>query len=778
MLVRNRTGRTIQGLGIAILGTFALSTLANAGTIRGTVLDHEGKPAAGASVWVAKLAFREPLQTHETTADDQGAFSVEAAPGNWAVFARKGNEGSSRTGYSEVPEEVDGKAAEPISITLGPPSNVKGRLLDAETGKPIGGGYVVLDDARKLEVGPDGRFEAPGLELRNHQSFPICTGYASSRVLFDTTLRPESELEVKLHKGGTVVGKVVDVEGKPIPGSLVSGGASGSMICMSALLHPCDENGHYVSENRPIGSPIRLLAYAPGYKREARLREVVIQDAEHPAELNFTLELDPAKQADAPKPAVPFADARNVSGKVVADGKPVTGAIVRWGMITDSNPVPNTKTDAEGHFTLAGMPNETNVLSVMSEGLQPSFPLVDGKGDQTIQVDLKPGATIRGRVVDDAGKPVADARIMPVVDRSQPEWGKFQPHWPGFVYLHGLETETGDDGSFTLEGMPDGVKADILARDRSADRRRELSPDASKNVITLTGEGALRGRVVDFKGNPVRNFRAKLAFPNEKKTGDKSNGYYIGYIKPGITYTRDDGVFTLSGLTAGNVVRVEVVSETSGAGAVDRVVVDSHDHLKPAEDLTITLAPPHILRVHVVREDAKSIENARVTVIGDKPSPLFRWNLIGVPNIADETVTAATDAGGWATFVTLPFGTGNVVARAPGFARTHLQWIGDKLELLAILEPASSISGTVTVEGGKPIEDLRVSLSWGGGESLAVPVDSRTGRYSADALPSGQFQFVVAPRIGTRLSSEMIHLKPGENLVKDLSVTPPAAGAR
>jgi hypothetical protein len=687
------------------------------------------------------------------------------------VFARHGNNGG-HVEAIEIPENGEDKPIEPMKLTLERPSNLKGRLLDAETGEPIRGGFVVLDDARKLEVGPDGRFEAPGLEFRNHRSFPICPGYASGLVLFDTTLQPEAELEVKLDKGGSVVGRVVDADGKPIPGAVVSGSGSGSMLCISALLLTCDENGRYVSGNRPIGKPINMEAHAPGYQADRR-RNIIVPDVEHPTEVNFTLVPETAKTKVAPRRTAPEVSSRTVSGFVVANGKPVADTIVRWGMITDSSGAPETLADSEGHFSLGGMPDETNVLTIIVKGFLPRFPLVDGKGNQSIEVELKPGATIRGRMVDDEGKPIEGARIIPLIDTPPAEWGAFNPHWPGFVYLHGLEAETGADGTFTLEGMPEGVKCDILARERSAVRRRELSPDESKNVITLAGEGAFRGRVVNFLGAPVRNFRIKLGPPKERKPGDASGLHSIGYSSPGVTFTRDDGVFTLSDLTAGDVLGVSVVSESFGAGEVDRVVVDSLNHLKPADALTITLDPPHVLLVRAVDENAKPIDGARVTVIGNEPSPRIRWEAIAASG--EETVTAATDGEGWAKFTTLSVGKGTVVVRARGFARTRLQWIDGRPDLLAILEPASEISGTVTVAAGNPIGEIRGSLSWGGGETMDVPVDPRTGHFTADALPSGQFQFAIFPKAGgARLFLDTIELKPGEALIKDLTITPPA----
>lgn len=773
MAARIVTGRLVLLLGVSLVWPLIPSTPSHAGTIRGTVVDRDGKPAAGAKVWAAKSAFREPRQIRDATADDHGSFSVEASPGPWAVRALRGREGS-RAEWTTVPEDDDGKPVEPVTVTLGPPTNLKGRLLDAETGEPIREGLVSVNDARQVEVLPDGRFEAPGLEMADHTAYPICPGYESFPLVFDTTLRPDAELEVKLKKGGSIIGRVLDPDGKPVPGAVVGASTSGSSFGPAVWL-PCDPDGKFVLGNRALGKIAMVTAHAPGYQDNEH-QEVLVRDAEHPAELDLILVPGLTEPAVSRGGAAPAEGSRTVSGKVVAGGRPVAGAIVRWGMIVGSDPVPEVKTDVEGRFTLAAMPDATNVLSVFAKGFQPRFPLVDGKGDQTMEIELKPGATIRGRIVDDEGKPIAGARVVPLVDHPQSEWGTFRPFWQNFVYLYGLECVTGDDGTFTLEGMPEGVKADIIAEGLSDVSRRELSPtDPTKNVIALSGEGAIRGRVVDFFGNPVRNFRIKLGFPEEKKPGDVYSGFSSGMMRPGVTFTRDDGVFTISELTAGNVVRLTAVTDGVNSGEVDRVVVDSINHLKPAADLTISLAPPHLLRVRVVRVGAKPLEGAEVTVIGAEFTPRYRWN--DDRNTEDARVTATTDAEGWASFNSLPFTKGTVLAQATGFARIRLPWRNAEPEVLAILQPESTLSGKVTDAAGRLPDGIRVVLSWGG-ESAILLVDGKDGRYSCDGLAPGNYRVNVVTKRGVSLQSEPITLKPGEALTRDITITEPAPKAR
>ena len=137
----------------------AIPGWAEAARLRGTVVDREGKPAAAAKVWAAKLGYLEPLEAHDGVADGSGQFSIGVGPGDWAVFALRGHEGG-RVGWDSIAKVEDGKDPAPVKVRLGPPSTLKGRLLDAETGKPIARGRFALDDARRLEVDADGHLES------------------------------------------------------------------------------------------------------------------------------------------------------------------------------------------------------------------------------------------------------------------------------------------------------------------------------------------------------------------------------------------------------------------------------------------------------------------------------------------------------------------------------------------------------------------------------------------------------------------------------------------
>ncbi|WP_406697279.1 carboxypeptidase regulatory-like domain-containing protein [Singulisphaera sp. Ch08] len=741
------------------------------GLVRGTVVDGDGKPAIGAKVWAAKLSFMETRETHEATADDKGAFAIEAGPGEWLVFALRGDEGG-RGGWESIAKIGEDKPPAPVTIRLGAPTRLKGRLLDAETGEPITKGRFALNDARLLEVDSQGRFEAPGLELTNHEAYPLCPGYERKRILFDTTGRPDAELELRLPRAGKVVGRVLDGEGKPIPGASVGLRTSGSIFSGSALWEKCSEDGRYSYDGKPLGRSGRLSARAPGYQDQER-EDVIALDASAPTEINFTLRPDPRKEPTT-KTVAKALNRRTVSGTIVdSDQKPVADAVVRWGLLVSSDSVPETKSDAQGAFRLEHVPDTANVLSVMAKGLAPAFPLIEATGDFQVTVDLKRGVIIRGRVVDEAGNPIKGVHVVPQISTPRPNSG-------GFVYLDTLGANTDRDGKFTLEGMPENVSCDVVAEGWSAVRQKTLSAsDESKNEVVLLGGGAIRGRVVDPLGNPVKNFRIQVGIPKNSKPGDPVGGYFAGYGGTGLAFTRNDGVFTISGLTAGNLHRLTVIAESFGGGEVDRVEAQSLGRLKPADDLTIKLEPGHTLRVRVIGEKGKLVEGARVTIIQNEGRGGFQWGYSD--SSWDDSVTARANAQGWAEFPHLGFGKGTVVVRAKGFSRTRLEWVNDEEELIVFVEPESKITGTVLDESGKPVSGARLVLSWGNGEGMNILANEKDGRFLADELGANKYILSVMPSIGPALFSGSVEVEPGKTVTQDIRVkipVPAAAGKR
>src|SRR5262249_11282465 len=212
---------------------FASAAPLHAAPVSGTVT-----AADGSIVWAASLE-RGPLQTRETTADKNGAYTLELEPGRWYIWARRGTQGGRGGGQHEIVIGA-GQAAKRIAIRLEERGTFRGRVLESETGKPIPGARLFLDAGIILTADGKGQFEMGGLERTNHEMYVVAPGRTRTRILFDNTARTDTELDVPVPRGGKIVGRVTDQRGKPIAGAYVGKSTSGTVFSIRSLWVECD----------------------------------------------------------------------------------------------------------------------------------------------------------------------------------------------------------------------------------------------------------------------------------------------------------------------------------------------------------------------------------------------------------------------------------------------------------------------------------------------------------------------------------------------------------
>jgi protocatechuate 3,4-dioxygenase beta subunit len=197
-----------------------------------------------------------------------------------------------------------------------------------------------------------------------------------------------------------------------------------------------------------VRSEVRVRAASPDHISEYKVFPIPEGNG-----LRFDFELEPAV---------------STSGHIVdSAGQPVSGALIRIVYPGEAPPprdyeeTGNVETDSLGRFYLPFVKSQGRfVLEILKPGLLPAHSqelTARGKpiANIVIPVQLRPGLTLSGRVVDDAGAPVegawvrfsyqADPSVAPSVARaSQSETVR-----GGYT-----KVETGPDGRFSVSGLP------------------------------------------------------------------------------------------------------------------------------------------------------------------------------------------------------------------------------------------------------------------------------------------------------------------------------------
>lgn len=487
-------------------------------------------------------------------ADHDGVVEVDAVlPGTYEVTVHC----SGQLAADEYPElvVVAGKDPPEQVWTVGAGGRMRGVVL-AHDGTPVAGAQVSLEpvasggwtDWQRVSTESDGTFEADGLRGGRYNVSASADGEASAEepVSVEVPEGGEATAEIRLVRGGSVVGAVVDESGKPVPQVMVHA-RGGKRVSLE---------GNDSSQTLDDGT-FQLEGLRPGAYRIIASRERWWGGALRA----------PGKGDDDEKGArvevraggvarvrlVVESQTEVVRGRVVnADGQPVTDAFVdaeresdsataargtarrtmRWGWSRTP-----TLTDTDGTFTIEKLSPGTYTVRAYRKG-----------GGEALAENVQVGQVVT-LTIEQTGSISGTARTPDGVA-------------PDVMTIAVSDAKTGfrrrerffrSGGVFTMRDLPAGsLGVSLSATEGSGSATVPLANGQAVTGLAITlGAGAgVTGRLVAADdGTPLAGYMVQV-MPTGKPQGEMMLGLGDGSMPP---MSGADGTFEIKNAPSGRV---------------------------------------------------------------------------------------------------------------------------------------------------------------------------------------------------------------------------------
>ncbi len=406
------------------------------------------------------------------------------------------------TRAAQDPKAARARATPEANDPDAPAGRVVLRAVEGATGEPIGGCSVefllyIGGVAQKSTVKADEDGTAvigwkAGAKVERLHVTARASGYAPVLVVWSRERHPKglpAEKVLRFERGVTIGGVVKDSEGRPIAGARVDISAQATDSDWNEVANfglgsmPTDERGRWRLEHAPRNlGHVWVSATKPGYRQRADNTVAAVgSDSVIVLERGLTL-----------------------TGRVVdAQGRPVRGARAVLTHESWGGSGPTATSDADGQFAINNCDPGVASFGVQARGFAPSMREVRIEARMApVEVRLTgPGKSLRARVVDVAGRPVAGALVA-------------AESWRGRAALE-FRTHTDADGRFAWSDAPaDAVLFSILKPDYMSGRDVSLQATNREQTVVLHPKLVITGKVTDATtGRPVDQFRVVQGRP-------------------------------------------------------------------------------------------------------------------------------------------------------------------------------------------------------------------------------------------------------------------------
>ncbi len=552
-------------------------------TVAVHVVDHAGAPVVGAKISASEHsdAFTDASGTVRLRAMDFGDDPVDITAVGLAstrVIVAAGDD----------PTRVVDKR-----VVLGPSALVAGVVLD-EAGVPVADARVTIEMTNRrwndsVDSDAQGHWQVTGFGAGKI----VASAYSRTHIATPDLIvpldgvQPKLDVVLRVEKGATVGGVVVDATGKPVADAHVGAGNGQAST---------DEHGRFLVtgldpgptdirvDAERFGAPIQHVTLNRGGHAEVRFVVTesgiagVVKDshgdpvadalvtATGPTDLyaradgfgHFELEGsppgdyvlsalrdgdqgDPEQRAHAHSGdrhvALVVPDAATVVGRVVMNGVPVD----YFGVVVSTDPDPSYDTPdpvraSDGRFTRDGLRPGTWHVSIVGPSFQrktiKDVAVTGGAPVDLGDIEVTPGRTARGRVVDPAGQPVVGASVAIATSARGVSEVSLRGELAG---TRGGRTDAA--GRFEIGGLPDDL-ADVTIAASEPDRGLALPRPlhdyelATDIELRLEATGTVVGSVAN--GTPDEIYRAHLSSGADDYSAHVMNGEFsIAQLPPG-----------------------------------------------------------------------------------------------------------------------------------------------------------------------------------------------------------------------------------------------------
>jgi protocatechuate 3,4-dioxygenase beta subunit len=386
---------------------------------------------------------------------------------------------------------------------VGPSQAVAGRVTDKKTGQPLAGLLVKAESIAPNDIGgsleagyirtltnADGRYRLTGLPLGDNTIMVVPP--EKSRYLiagFEITTKTDNQplsRDVELTQGIVVRGRVTDRRtGQPLSGKVEYFAfnnnphlreARGFAAASQNMYYRAEEDGQYAIPVLPGRGILTFMAdQHEHYQRGAGADEIDgpkttagashFQTSPHyvlPSNFHLLKRLDLAPEIEELKLDLSLTSGVSFTSRLrAADGQPLSGYHV-----FGDRQFGGWYEDHKGEsFEVRGYLADEGRRVMVYHPARNLVGLVDvtGPAPQEIDIELRPGGTIRGRVVDSDGSPLEGLALYAKVydfftakGRQSPAELQTRGEFP--TMIDGLPIRTDQDGRFELPGLIPGHK--------------------------------------------------------------------------------------------------------------------------------------------------------------------------------------------------------------------------------------------------------------------------------------------------------------------------------